>query len=76
MKRLLLIALLSLFLTNCEKETVECNCGLILDDDVTNYSVLIENDCSGNKKWFTLYPGDWMKAYVGSHYCIENVQSW
>ena len=70
------ILILSLFLFSCEKETVECNCGLILDDEVKNYSILIRNDCSGNEKWFTLSPGDWIHAHPGNNYCLNNVSSW
>ncbi len=62
---------------SCQKEeTKPCNCGRIVSDDVTNYSVTIRNDCSGNLKTFTLYEGDWMNAYVGSDYCITNETSW
>ncbi len=74
MKRLLLI--LTIALLSCEKETVECNCGLIVDDNVSNYSVLIRNDCSGNEKWFALSQGDWMQAHPGNNYCITNTKSW
>jgi len=68
---LLLLALLS-----CEKEKVECNCGLVLSDNVNDYSVVIRNDCSKNEKKFYLQPGDWINAQVGSNYCITNVSSW
>lgn len=67
---------------SCKKETTSptpqkpCNCGLIVSDDVTNYSVDIRNDCSGNVKTFYLTEGDWMNAHPGNNYCITNVTSW
>lgn len=74
MKKLITIALL-LTLLSCKKEEV-CNCGLILDDNVSNYSVLIRNSCSKNEKWFTLSQGDWINAHPGNDYCITNVEKW
>lgn len=68
--------MLLLTLLSCEKEKAKCNCGLVLSDDVSDYSVVIRNDCSKNEKKFYLQPGDWMHAYVGSNYCITNVDSW
>ena len=75
MKKTIGIMLL-LTLLSCEKEKVECNCGLVLDDNVSDYSVIIRNDCSKNEKKFYLQPGDWINAQVGSNYCITNVSSW
>jgi hypothetical protein len=72
-----LIGLMLLFtLFSCTKEKVECNCGLVLSDNVSDYSVVIRNDCSKNEKTFYLQPGDWMNAQVGSNYCIVNVDNW
>lgn len=71
--------LVALAFISCDKEEIaptSCNCGLVLSDDVTDYSVVIRNECSGNSKKFWLQPGDWMNAYVGSHYCITNIDSW
>ena len=75
MKKIIGIMLL-LTLLSCEKEKVECNCGLVLSDNVNDYSVVIRNDCSKNEKRFYLQPGDWMNAQVGSNYCITNISSW
>ena len=58
------------------KPSIPCNCGLILSDDVTDYSVIIRNDCSGNEKKFYLSQGDWMNAHPGNNFCITNVSSW
>ncbi len=75
-KILILIAIIGTFTACNEKEPTVCNCGLILDDDASNYSIKIRNECSGNEKWFILQRGDWMNAYVGSNYCITNVDGW
>tara|TARA_R110000868_G_scaffold248770_2_gene505318 strand:+ start:90 stop:317 length:228 start_codon:yes stop_codon:yes gene_type:complete len=75
MKKIIGILLL-LTLLSCEKEKVECNCGLVLSDNVNDYSVVIRNDCSKNEKKFYLQQGDWINAQVGSNYCITNVSSW
>ena len=77
MKKVILGLAIILSIASCKKEDAKvCNCGLVVSDDVTNYSVVIRNDCSNNQKTFTLQPGDWMNAYVGSNYCITNVTSW
>ena len=77
MKQLMMMALMMCsVLTSCSKEDEFCNCGTITDDDVTDYSVTIRNDCSNNSKKFYLTPGDWMNAHPGNNYCISNVTSW
>lgn len=67
-------------IVSCQKEEFKpnevCNCGLVVSDNVSDYSVVIRNSCSGNEKRFYLQPGDWMNAYVGSDYCITNVNNW
>lgn len=78
MKRVILSVAVILLLS-CEKENPQqqvCNCGLVVSDDVSDFSVVIRNSCSGNEKKFYLQEGDWMNAYVGSDYCITNVTSW
>lgn len=76
MKKIILtLAVCSLlFLASCKKE--ECNCGLILDDNAADYSILIRNECTGNERWFTLSRGDWMNAHPGNNWCITNIDSW
>ena len=74
MKKLILIAGLSLLMMSCEKES--CNCGVIQSDNVNDYSVVIKNSCSQNVKTFYLSEGDWMNAHPGDDYCINNVESW
>lgn len=76
-KVIFLIAVLFTVLTSCKKDDVTpCNCGTIMSDNASDYSVDIKNDCSGNFKTWVLTPDDWMNAYVGSHYCITNTTSW
>ena len=77
MKKILILSTI-LFL-GCKKEVIEpevCNCGLVQSDNVQDYSVVIQNSCSGNNKTFYLQQGDWMNAHVGSTYCITNETSW
>ena len=78
MKKVLLVLLVIIGLTSCESEFIngDCNCGLITSDRISDYSVVIRNACSGNSKRWTLSPGDWMNAFVGSDYCITNTTSW
>jgi hypothetical protein len=75
MKKLTLIIALTLGVMSCKKEKY-CNCGEIVGDNVSNYSVVIKNDCSGNQKEFVLNPNDWTNAHPGSNYCITNVDKW
>jgi len=66
-------------IVGCKKEVIEkkdCNCGVILSDDVKDYSVVIKNNCSGNSKKFYLQPGDWMNAHPGNEQCLNDVASW
>jgi hypothetical protein len=77
MKKLLLLLSLTILLFSCKgDEDEDCNCGRILSDNVEDYSVVIRSDCSGNEKRFTLAPGDWINAFVGSDYCITNSEGW
>ncbi len=76
MKKVILGARLLLSTLGCSNDDEECNCGRVLSDRVSDYSVVIRNSCSGNEQRFYLQPGDWMNAYVGSDYCITNTTSW
>ena len=77
MKKVIYGLAIILSIASCKKEDVkQCNCGLVVSDDASNYSVVIRNNCSNNQQTFTLQPGDWMNAYVGSNYCLSNVSSW
>ena len=80
MKKMIL-SIAVILLLSCEKDNSqpiqeECNCGLVVSDNVSDYSVVIRNSCSGNEKKFYLQEGDWMNAHPGSDYCITNVTSW
>jgi hypothetical protein len=77
MKVVFILLLVAGTFISCKKESQQqCNCGLITDDRVSDYSVVIRNSCSGNEKRFILAPGDWINAHVGDDYCITNVGSW
>jgi len=83
MKKLLAIALFAIIALSCKKDEITpnkknevCNCGLILSDNVMDYSVVIRNSCSGNEQTFYLQQGDWMNAHPGDNYCITNVSNW
>jgi len=75
MKKVVSLLSIVLALSSCEKDK-PCNCGLVVSDNVSDYSVVIRNNCSGNEKKFILQSGDWMNAHVGSDYCITNETSW
>lgn len=76
MKKTIIGLAIILSIASCKKDNGVCNCGLILSDNASDYSVIIRNSCSGNEKKFYLTPGDWMNAFVGSNYCITNVTNW
>ena len=76
MKKTIIIAVVALISSCNKKEDKPCNCGIIQSDNVQNYSVVIQNECSGNNKEFTLQQGDWMNAHPGSRYCITNSGKW
>jgi hypothetical protein len=69
------IAVLTALLSSCNKDEI-CNCGTIVSDNPSDYSVDIKNQCSENVKTFYLSENDWMSAYVGTNYCITNTTSW
>jgi hypothetical protein len=69
------LAVATALLSSCKKDEI-CNCGEVVSDNASNYSVDIKNSCSGNVKTWYLSQEDWMDAYVGSNYCITNTESW
>lgn len=79
MRKTLLILFASFGLLGCSDDTVNrsnCNCGLILDDRVSDYSILVRNDCSGNEMWIQLYPGEWVNAHPGERACFTEIDNW
>lgn len=78
MKKILLVLSIAIFMFSCESEFIngECNCGLVTSDRISDYSVVIRNNCTDNSKRFYLSEGDWMNAHPGSDYCITNVDKW
>jgi hypothetical protein len=75
MKKTILVLGVAIAFASCKKDE-PCNCGLVVSDNASDYSVVIRNKCSGNEKKFILQAGDWMNAHVGSDYCITNETSW
>lgn len=67
MKKLVLVLGLAI-LFSCEKENQSC--GLIIDDNVKDYSITIRKP-NGNIETHVLYHGDWVNAHVGSEICIQ-----
>lgn len=76
MKKLIILMALPLLFACSAEDGLNCNCGLVVRDNVQNYSVVIRNSCSSNEQLFYLQPGDWMNAFVGSNYCITNANNW
>lgn len=78
MKKTIAIAIVALVLGSCKKKEEEgpCNCGIIQSDNAQDYSIVIQNECTGNNKTFTLSAGDWMNAHPGTKYCITNSGKW
>lgn len=74
-----LVMLLGLF-TGCSEDEIiideRCNCGYILSDRASDYSVVITSDCSGSNKRWTLSRDNWMIAHVGTKFCISNSTGW
>ena len=74
MKKLVLVSVLAIGLFSCQKEP--SSCGVIVDDNVKDYSIVIRNSNTGNLKTFYLYPGDWINAHPGEDFCMLNEQEW
>ena len=78
-KLLLVAVLLAGTFTSCSgDEEIFCddNCGTILSDNVSDYSVRVKNSCTGNIETFYLEPSDWLTAFVGSDICFSNANRW
>jgi hypothetical protein len=72
MKKVILSVATALTLLSCEKEVNNANksCGLIVDDNVEDYSITIRKS-NGSYETIVLYPGDWVNAHVGSEICVN-----
>lgn len=75
MKKVILGLAIVLSIASCKK-VQPCNCGQVVSDRASDYSVVIRNNCSDNEQRFTLDAGDWMNAIVGESFCITDVTSW
>jgi hypothetical protein len=78
MKKIVLAIAVVALISSCKKKEEEgpCNCGIVQSDNVVDYSVVIQNECTSNNKTFTLTSGDWINAHPGSRYCITNSGKW
>lgn len=78
MKKIVLAIAVVALISSCKKKEAEgpCNCGMVQSDNVADYSVVIQNECTSNNKTFTLTSGDWINAHPGSRYCITNSGKW
>ena len=68
MKKVVLVLATTLTLLSCEKQNQTC--GLIVDDNVEDYSITIRKS-NGSYETIVLYPGDWVNAHVGSEICVQ-----
>lgn len=75
MKKVILGLAIVLSIASCKK-VQPCNCGLVVSDRASDYSVVIRNNCSGSERRFILDAGDWMNAIVGEDFCINDVTTW
>lgn len=77
MKKLIYL-LLTVLIISCsdDDDSRDCNCGEIISDDASNYSVTIRSDCSGNEETFILEEDVWFTAFVGEDFCITNSDGW
>ena len=80
MKKVLTL-LAIILIAGCGKETTnpgDCNCGTVANDGIDNgcYWLELRNKCTDNKKKFCVDQDKWMRAYVGSDFCITNVNRW
>lgn len=74
---LLVITLILITFSSCEKE--ECNCGVITNDEILAnncYSLTIRNDCSDNYETWCFDYDIWLDNAVGDDFCVTNVDSW
>jgi len=72
MKKVVLVLATALMLFSCGKEINHTNqsCGLIVSDNVEDYSITIRKS-NGGYETITLQPGDWINAHVGSEICVQ-----
>jgi hypothetical protein len=75
MKKTIIGLAIILSIASCKK-VEPCNCGTVTSDRVSDYSVVIKNNCSDNERRFILDPSDWVNAFVGESFCITDVTSW
>jgi len=74
-KIIIILAIAALF--GCTKEK-NCNCGIVVGDNVKNqiFYLDVKNNCSKNKRTFQVDEKEWMDAHIGSEVCFTNSNSW
>ena len=50
MKRKLIVLAFLAFLSCSDEDDTNCNCGEVVSDNVSDYTVTIRSNCSGNEK--------------------------
>lgn len=57
-----------------------CNCGIVCEDGIDSvnqcYWLLVENECSGNKKKFCVDQLVWQSYSDGDRICINDESPW
>jgi hypothetical protein len=82
MKKLTLITLMSLSFMGCKKDVQAptpppagpCHCGEVLQANLSNTTIAVKNNCSGNILYFDISLTTFMNVVIGEQYC--SWQSW
>jgi hypothetical protein len=77
MKKTISILLLSLIFTSCKKDTPAptppstgpCNCGEIIQLNMSDFSFLVKNNCTGNYGTFQVSADQFTSSGPGMQYC-------
>ena len=82
MRKLTLVTLLSLSFMGCKKDVQAptpppagpCHCGEVLQANLSNTTIAVKNNCSGNILYFDISLTTFMDIVIGEQYC--SWQSW
>ena len=77
MRKLTLVTLLSLSFMGCKKDVQAptpppagpCHCGEILQMNMSNTSIAVKNNCSGNILYFDIAGTEYLTLATGEQYC-------
>lgn len=72
----MLLILVGLF-ASCKKDE-KCNCGTVMQDGVDGdcYYLVLQNDCTNNRKQFCFDRDFWLQKNVGDKVCVDNQAQW